>query len=345
MRLEFVHRNRKIHCAEVAAAALALFLNAANGYAQSKSGGPPRAAYIQQQLDTVGYYQLPPGETVIERPLRIGPGQRLTGCGFSSALKLLSGDVAIYFGTRDKTIYGSYLDNFLVSGGAVVCERMAQHCAIERVWIVRSPGDGLRVEGPGDKMVFRDVVAWECAGAGIVVRSSGSNNGLLFDHCNAQNNQSYGLVLETVTPGGNISSAVIRDCTIQGNGLNGKTRCQALVAGYVWGTNFENVWIEGATPVGLRTEAREFKGEDGAPLLRRPTSVRIGGASEIHLHKIAVEYASALSPVIDQLAISPKEARIVWRAKQPKDSIIVAQPPEGLMRNLPKDRIVAEETP
>lgn len=315
--------------------------------AQSDDVDPPPlppALYIQQQLDTLGYYQLPPGETVIDRPLRLTRFQRLTGCGPVSVLRFAPSareqQVAIYFGALDAPNYACYLDHLSILGGALQCERFGQHCGIDRVWISRAPGDGLRVQGIGDKMAFRDVVVWECSGAGIAVRCHIANNGLIFDHCSASNNAGVGLLLEASTHNASLSSTVIRDCTFQGNG-GPMIRSQVLVAGYVHHANFENVWIEGATPVGLRTEARSF-----GDLTRRPTSVRVAGASEISLHPIAIEYAAALTPVIDSLAMSaspPLLPRIVWRARQAGDTSIIAQPPAGLLRITPPGRIFSED--
>lgn len=276
------------------------------------------AAEIQAALDADGYFFVPPGTHRLERPLRLRAGQRLTGGGIASTLQYDGrGDVALYFGEREAYNYGCYLDNLQIVGGSVVCERFGQHCAIEKVWIVKSPAEGLLVDGIGDKMVFRDVVCYQSRGIGIAVRSRGSNNGLLFDHCNSQSNGGEGLVLETVAPNGLLNMTVVRDCTIQGNGADGRTRAEVIVRGYVAAPRFENVWIENSTlRVGLRSEASvAFEQPDGrAPLVRRPSRVLFTGNSTIAGPPRAIEFADCYECEIDQLNVTPATARVIWKS-------------------------------
>lgn len=282
-------------------------------------GGTLSAAEIQAALDRDGYCFVPPGKHRLERPLRMRPGQRLTGGGFASVLEYEGpGNIALYFGEHETYNYGCYLDNLQIVGGGVVCERFGQHCAIEKVWIMKAPGDGLVVDGIGDKMVFRDVISYGCRGAGIAIRSSGSNNGLLLDHCNSQSNGGPGLVLETTAPNGLLNMTVIRDCTIQGNGDDGRTTAEVIVRGYVGSPRFENTWIENSKlKVGVRTEAsRPFEQPDGAaPLVRRPSRVLFTGNSTIAGPPRAIEFADCFECEIEQLNITPSAtARIYWKS-------------------------------
>lgn len=301
---------------------------------------------IQGQLDATGYFQAPPGEHELRRPIVLGPGQRLTGCGPATKLKLVGpGDWAVVFGDVNKHNYACYLDNLMITGGGLRCDRIGQHCVIDRVWITRAPGDGVRVEGIGDRMIFRDVVSYGNRGAGFALRVPAVANGLIFDHCNAQANDGVGFLVETLKWNSDCSGLVLRDCTIQGNGLGGSAVAEVLVRGYVNGMRIENVWIENkSVRAGLRTEAKHYS--QPQPIVRRPSGLIIAGASQISLIDRAVEFVACHDCDIEQLTLSPPTARVHWKPRGKRAAAPTEGPapgaPGGTKRMLRPEQLVAE---
>ncbi len=309
------------------------------------------ARTIQALLDQQGFCQLPPGTHTIRDPIRLGPNQRLTGCGRASVLKFAgTGDWAVVFGDEKKANYGCYLDNVAIAGGGVLCRRFGQHCGIDRVWIVEAPGDGLRIEGIGDKFLVRDVVAYGNKGNGIALRSPVTNNGLTLDHCNAQNNGGHGLLLESITWGGALAKAVVRDCTIQGNGKAGKVRAEVMVRGWVQLLRLENIWIESpqgaaaSLPVGIRVEgSAAFENPRSSEKnVRRPNGLLITGNSAIHLVPSSIEFVDCLNIRIDQLSLAPRTAKVFWHSNPTGGDSTHTRRPTGAMWMLDESRVVAD---
>lgn len=306
------------------------------------------ARTIQAQLERTGFCGLPPGEHHINAPIRLGPNQRLSGAGPASILKYEGpGEWAIVFGKQDEFNYGCYLDNLKIVGGGVKCERIGQHCLIERLWISQAPGDGLRVEGIGDLMAFRDIVCWGNKGSGIAVRCGVTQNRVIFDHCSAQANHGHGLLMETITPNGNFTKAVLRDCTFQSNGLGGRVREEVLLRGWITMVRFQNVWIENAKlPVGLRTEASGPLSRVAQPaeksITRRPGRIVVEGNSTIALMPRSIEFVDCFDCQIEQLSISPDAARVYWKSNPQRGASTYTQPPGGAHYLLDADRLVAD---
>lgn len=279
------------------------------------------ARNIQQTLDSTGFCQLGAGTYNIDTPIRLKAGQRMVGVGF--ATKLVYTGVspwAVVFGEREKPNYGCYLDDILISGGGLLCESFGQHCAVERVWVTKSRGDGVRIEGLGERLILRDVISWENAVDGFSLRTGDTINGIVFDHCNAQNNGGYGFRLETLTANSELVGTVIRDATIQANGKSGSVTAEVLIQGYVNVTRIENVWIENeprfspSVSTGIRSIAVAFPNAGGEPVVRRPNRLAIDGASVISLLPRAMEVIDCYDCAIEQLWVSPASAKVYWKS-------------------------------
>jgi len=279
------------------------------------------AERIQTLLDQTGFCQLPPGVHTLDKPLRIKPRQRLTGAGPASTLKYVgAGEWAVIFGDREKHNYAIYLDNLEIVDGGLRLEGFGQHCAIDKVWVRNAPGDGVRIDGKGEGIVLRDVIAWENRGHGFAVSCGRAINTVLFDHCNAQNNQGHGVLLETTAWNATLNQLTLRNCVIQSNGRGGQVRAEVMVRGYVGALRIESTWIESpqdradAPSVGLRTEARTFERPEGqGPVVRRPGHLVILGNSVISQPPRAIEFVDCYDCRIEQLSISPASARVYWR--------------------------------
>lgn len=260
------------------------------------------SAEIQTALDTTGYYFIQPGTHNIESTIIIRKDQRLCGAGKSSVLRWVgSGNTAIQFGDPAAVFYGAYLDNFCLSFGGLRVAVMTQHCSIDRLWVSDAPGDGILIDGIGERLVFRDVVAWGNGGNGIAVRTSDSYNGVVFEHCNAQNNAGHGVLLETFAGAngmGQLENFVFRDCTVQANGTNGTTPCEFMVRGFVRMLTINNIWIENIRGIraGFRTESVTV-----APTTYHPGRIRFTGSNTINLIQNAIEFDSCYDCPIDQL--------------------------------------------
>lgn len=306
---------------------------------------------IQALLDRDGYCKLPPGVHRTDQPIQLVAGQRLEGCGFASRLQYTGkGEWAVIFGKKDEFTAGCYLENLQINGGGVLCERYGQHCAIEKVWVMRAKGDGFRVDGVGERIVFRDVISYGNGGNGFTIRSSKPISGIFFDHCNAQNNQGYGMLFETTAWEGLVSKAVVRDCTVQGNGLRGGVSAEVLLRGYVGQLRMENIWVENiqnrphSVPAGIRTEAsKPFPRPDSdTPGIRRPGRLVIAGNSQIALIPRAIEFADCHECRIEQLSVSPATARIYWRSNPRGEASTYTTPPAGEKWLLNPEQIVAD---
>lgn len=308
------------------------------------------ARQIQQSLDSTGFCQLGAGTYSIDAPIRLKAGQRLAGVGFATKIVYVGiSPWAVVFGEREKPNYACYLDNLSIQGGGVLCESLSQTCAIERVWVSKSRADGLRIEGAGERIVLRDVVSWENAGDGLVVRCPDTNNGILFDHCNAQGNTGHGVRLETAAPNGELLGTVLRDCTIQGNGRGGGAAAEVLIQGYVNVTRIENTWIERSEryspnmKTGVRTVAASFPGENGAAaVVRRPGRLAIGGASVISLMPRAMEWVDCVDCAIEQLWATPATSKVHWKSGDDGGNSLQATKPRGELWILSPSQLVAD---
>lgn len=321
----------------------ALACLAAGADAQSESWTSQR---IQQELDARGVCQLPAGIHSLDVPVRLRASDRLVGTGYNTRLNYTGeGSYAVLFGQPGEHNFACYLDNLSIIGGGVKVEVFAQHCAIERVWISGSPGDGLRIEGEGERLKVSHLISWGNQGHGIVVRSSGSNNGVFFDHCNAQSNGGFGLYLETAAQNASLNGCVVRDCTFQNNGVNEQVSTEVLIRGFVGATRFENVWIENTAPhmrVGLRTEGIGYQQPGGGTLVRRPGRVVFVGNNTISLLARAIEFVDCYECVIEQLQASPSTSHVRWRSAPGGGDAIGCTRPRGAMLLLPSSQLVAD---
>lgn len=237
---------------------------------------------IQNALDSAKAFRLEPGRTyALDAPLQLRAGMSLTGAGFSSVLAYRGpGEFAILFGeTGDKFNYGCCLKDLVVKDGGVRVQRFGQHCLIDGVWSIDAPAAGFHIEGPGDRFLMRDCIAWNC-GEGFVIRTRNANNGLILEHCNAQGCQAYGLRCETIDHfHAYLGELVVRDFTCQGNARDGRTPAEILLRGTIVECRFQHLYIEMVdAPVGLRCEARRFPEKD---LPRGPRNVCVDDNSRI----------------------------------------------------------------
>lgn len=328
-----MHRTSWLVCALVAFGILAIVSARHGGAAQGVSS----ARQIQATLDANGFCQLGAGTYTLDAPIRLRAGQRLLGVGPATKLDYRGTTPwAVVFGEREKPNYACHLERLSIRGGGVLCENIAQHCTIEGVWVSEAPLDGVRIEGEGERIVLRDVVSWQNGGAGFAVRTDSANNGVLFDHCNAQGNRGSGMLFETTDRDGELTACVVRDCTIQSNGTGGAA-AEVLLRGYVNVLRIENTWIEraargGAAGVGLRTEAVEFPARDGKdPVTRFPGRLTITGTTVIALLPRAVELAPCFDCAIEQLWATPASSKVLWRsegtgASKPRGAMFVLDP-------------------
>lgn len=302
------------------------FLGAGGGYASGGSngagGGDPQptaplvgiSGDIQAALDTVGYYYIPPGLHSLEAPIILRANTRLEGAGLRSTLRYIGpGNFAIQMGELNVPIYGAYLSDFAVQGGGLHVVNMAQTCAVERVWFSEAPADGVLIDGMGERLIFRDVVAWGNAGNGFAVRQIGAVNGIVWDHCNAQNNGKYGVLLEGVGSLAEIRNLVFRDCTVQSNAMLAGHDSEIMIRGLVRMIRFENLWIE--NPRGLRCGIRTESVTIGTNVIH-PGRVVIAGTSVINLVPNALEFDTCYDCRVEQLDMSVGTL-IRWRQFSP----------------------------
>lgn len=273
-----------------------------------------KSAEIQNALDTVGFYYIPPGLHFIDTPLILRAHNRLEGAGMSSALRYTGpGDYAIQMGETDVYIYGAYLADFTLNLGGLHVVNMAQTCTVERVWVSGAPADGVLIDGQGERLVLRDTIAWENAGAGFALRMTGGTNGVVFDHCNAQNNGLQGVVIDAIGASAEIRNIIFRDCTIQNNATAPGINSEVLVRGLARMTHFENLWIENSRGLrcGIRTESITVGSE-----VIHPGRLSISGSSVINLVPNAVEFDACYDCRIEQLDMSVGTT-IRWRQFSP----------------------------
>ena len=161
----------------------------------------------------------PAGETVLAEPLRIEPDMLVTGQGKNTVLRWGGPGPGLIFGSETGNMYGAWVRDLSLACGVLV-QQMTQNCGMSNVWFCNPVGDGLTVRGVGERMVFRDCVAFGCGGDGVVIDPPAGigNNGLLFDHCNMQANRGAGVRLNAESRA-ELAHTIFRDCTIQGNGV------------------------------------------------------------------------------------------------------------------------------
>lgn len=270
---------------------------------------------IQNALDTTGYYFIPPGAHNIGRTIIVKRNQRLCGAGAASVLRWVgNGNTAVQFGQDGQTFYAAYLDNFSIQNGGLRVAIMAQHCGIDRLWVSGAPGDGITIDGIGERLVFRDVVAWGNGGHGIVARTAGTFNGVVFDHCTAQSNQGHGVLVDANGPTAEIRNFIFRDCTVQGNGQGGVVPSEILFRGLVRVVRIENIWVENITGIraGIRTESVSYS---GAPEVH-PGRIQLLGPNSINLITNAIEMDTCYDCPIEQLTVTAG-SRIRYRSYAP----------------------------
>jgi len=275
-------------------------------------------AALQAKLDA-GLCDIPVGTTTIDGPLYVRSRTMLRGAGMASEIKLTGGgDWAVIVAPGRGSLYGAYIDSVSIVGGGVLWTEFAQHCGMDRVWVSGAPGDGVRLQGDGERLRIRDCVSWENGGAGFAVRCASSNNGVVFDHCNAQGNKGEGILFDAAD-GAGISLCVIDDCTIQGNG-----GAQVRLSGYVTSLAIRDTWIESAAAgaVGILAESKV-----AASRIEpwRPAGLTIEGGTNIALIARAMVLRDAPNVAIDSLSVTPASARVEWDTWQPG----------GAMRRLP----------
>lgn len=306
---------------------------------------PVDAQTIQAELDARGFFRVPAGRHLLDRPITLKADQRLTGEGFRSVLLYSGpGEWAVILGDVNQTIYRTGLDSLSIRGGGVRAQRYGQHCWIRDVWISGAPGDGLRIDGIGDRLTVERAYAWENAGAGIRVAGGFVNNGITLDGCNAQGNDREGVVLETTSWSGQLVGTTLRGCTIQGNGRAG-AKAEVLLRGWVHFTRIDNCHLEGVlkaaspSPTGsgqgdgsapadgrqptagsspaaaIRTEpAGPFLSPTGAAATRRPSDLWIGGGTTVHGVPRAAELVAMNGLTQFGQVILTGGAKIHWRS-------------------------------
>ncbi len=251
---------------------------------------------IQAALDARRTYQLEPGRTyLLDAPLQLRAGMTLAGTGFSTVLEYQGeGDTALYFGEADpdKAIYATYVRDLAIRGGGVRVQRSGQHCLMESVWVIEAPAAAFHIEGPGDRFLMRDCIAWN-SGEGFVIVTDLVNNGLILDHCNAQGNFGYGLRCETVgSPHAYLPDLMVRDFTCQGNQRDKLDDAEILLRGNILDARFEHLYIEAVSArVGIRCEGVDFPAERAR---RAPRNLCVESGSRIE-GKTAITSVEILS--------------------------------------------------
>lgn len=287
---------------------------------------------LQAALDS-GLCDLKPGITQIDAPLYVRARTMLRGCGLASEIRLVGGgDWAVIVAPSSGSLYGAYIDSVSIVGGGVLWTEFAQHCGMDRVWVSGAPGDGVRLAGDGERLRLTDCVSWGNGGAGFRVSCATANNGIIFDHCNAQSNHAEGIVLETVAENAELSETIIRDCTIQSNG-----GAQVRMTGYVVTTYIRDTWIEAIVPgvVGLLCEPR-------APMVRRDpwrvSGLTIDGATTISQIATAARFIDCPSLTIDAMTVYPRAtATVEWQTFAPGGRML--RLPASQLRQVAPDEI------
>lgn len=241
-------------------------------------GGSARAEagaeeFLQPVLDRGHTVRLAANATyVLDVPLRVPSRARIVGGGFGSVLKYSGpGDVAIVVGNATQPAYAWELRGFSVLGGGIDVARCSNRCRIVDVWISGAPGPGLRIEGPGDRLVVDGLDVGSC-GVGVVIRGTSANNGLLLRDCGLSGNRGPGLVVETAgASSAHVQALRLEHCTIQGNGTGmvGET-AEVVIRGAVTELVMDHGHIESPfSGAGLRIEAG-----DSLPNPSRPGTVQ-----------------------------------------------------------------------
>ena len=319
---------------------------------------PVDAQLIQSELDAKGFFEVPLGRHLIDRPIVLRHDQTLSGKGLRSVLVYTGpGEWAVILGDATKTIYRSGVESLSITGGGLRGQRYGQHCWIRDVWISGATGDGLRLDGVGDRFTVERVYSWQNGGAGFrIVAAYGTSNGLMLEKCNAQGNAGEGVVLETTSWGGQLVGTTLRDCTIQGNAL-ADVRSEILIKGWVAFTIIDNCHVEGlrklslapvgpasppviveagppgpasvapASPpvshpvVGLRAvPAGPFASPTGVVNTRRPSDLLIDGGTTFHGYQRAMELVAMNGQTLLGHAWLVNNATIVWKSASDKVS-------------------------
>lgn len=247
--------------------------------------------FIQPKLDAGRTVRLAANATyTLDAPLRVGSRAQLIGAGFTTSIVYRGdGDTAIILGDVDSAAYAYTLRDVSVIGGGVLVARSSDLCTIERLWIGRSFGAGITIDGPGDRLIVDRVVVREC-GVGIHVRSGLANNGMIVRDCSLSANRAEGLLAETV----DWSSAHLRSLRIEGGTIQGNQTAAAVgsgaeivLRGAVAGVTLDGTWVELTTAGScLRLEPSASLADPsvvGRTATRSPSSVHVRDCS---LHPI-----------------------------------------------------------
>lgn len=184
---------------------------------------------------------VPPGKHKFNSVIVISHDMRLTGYGDL----VWDGDpnekYPIRFGKpgNEEANYNAKLSGIRLFNGGIKIQRFAQHCRIEDIWVGSAPEHAFLIEGYGDYQALENCVAWAAKGDGFRVSPIGSNNGLKFLHCNAQQCGGMGLRCEPIMPGAGVYAMMLRDCVFQGNQADSNGG-EVLLAGW------SNVIIDGS---------------------------------------------------------------------------------------------------
>lgn len=271
---------------------------------------------LQRQLDA-GFCWVPLGTTQIDRPLVVRSGATLRGYGMKSVLQLVGGGPwAVVVRQETGYIYGACLESFAVQDAGVKWEMFAQHCGMDRVWASNAPGAGFEFDGDGERLRVRDCVAWGNRGDGFAVRCGTTNNGIVFDHCNAQDNLGDGFVLETTAENAELTMCVLNDCTSQEN-----IGAQIRLAGYVTSTRIHDTWLESPAldSKGIVAEPR-VSTNPNRPEGWRVVGTEITGNTKVSQIRDAVVLLDAPATNIDSLVVTPEpgdSAFVQWRQFAP----------------------------
>lgn len=322
-------------------------------------------AEIQRQLDETGYCWVPPAKSphAMDGSIYVRSSNTLAGSGQPSALAFPVGTDwgVIVEPPAGGKLYGAYVNGIALNGAGMLLREIAQHSSIERVWVSDSGGDGFRVEGTGERIVFRDCVAWKNHGRGFSIVSAADNNGVLFDHCNAQGNWQAGVYFAPAASDVASNCHVLRDCTIQGNcksrlaDLNGDgivnrvdvnlaagrgdftALVQALsmqgvapdladveLYGWVGRLRVENTWIEAtAARHGLLARPRAWPGSE----TRYVGFLNLCGNTHVYCSTgtDAIRLEQVSEAWIEEAEIRPMPAQLVYTGNRPGGALRLLQ--------------------
>ena len=308
----------------------------ASARAQSRPAVAPSLtrAEIQQRLDGSGHASIPPGIHKLDGPIYLRSRQRLEGVGVVSELRLEPGrgEWAVIIEPAAGSMYDASIENLTLFGGGLHVRALTQSLSIEGVTVAFAPGDGVRLEGIGERQTLRDVIVRNSGRDGIVVATPAgvSNNGIVFDHCNSQDNAGTGVLLTTSGTASELLATTLRDCTIQNNHRKpaASEMAEVLLVGLVRIVVVDNTWIENGLlhrdrVAGIRARPLQYMAPKAiagvtiaVPVRDLPGRVLLDRGSSIQLLPIALDWSSCYDCRIAQANIGAGK-------------IIAAVPPAG----------------